>query len=140
MIRSVAATSMLAVIAACAPTQMLTGTVRPPVPPSSVIVYTAAPPKFEQIALLSASGRTLFGVGGQKTIDKLVRRLSVRAGKLGANGIILDDWADEQSISLATGVGSDSYTHNADISLGLGGLFAVYKKTASARAIYVPRE
>ena len=33
-----------------------------------------------------------------------------------------------------------SYTHNADISLGFGALFSVYQKTGNARAIYVPPE
>jgi hypothetical protein len=138
--RSIAAASMLALTVACAPTQVLTGAVRPQIPASSVVVYSAAPPKYEQIALLSASSKTLFTTGGQKSIDKLVRRLSAQAAKLGANGIILDDLSDEQSLSLGTGVGTDSYTHNADISLGLGGLIGVYKKTGNARAIYVPRE
>jgi murein endopeptidase len=137
--RSLAVAPMF-LIAACAPTQVVTGTVRPQVPVASVVLYATPPSTFEQIALLSASSRTLFGTGGQKTVDKLIRRLSSQAAKLGANGIILDDLSDEQSLSLGTGVGSDSYTHNADISLGLGALISVYKKTGNARAVYVPRE
>jgi hypothetical protein len=140
MIRWIGVASMLIVNAACAPTQILTGTARAPIPESDVVVYSAAPPHFEQIALLSATSKTLFRAGGKKTTDKLVARLTVRAAKLGANGIILDDVSDEQSLSLGTGVGSQSYTHNADISLSFGGLFNVYKETGNARAIYVPRQ
>jgi len=131
---------MLIAAAACAPTQVLTGSARTPIPESDVVVYSAAPAHFQQIALLSATSKTMFHAGGQKSIDKLVRRLAAQAAKLGANGIILDDVSDEQSMSLGTGVGSQSYTHNADISLGFGGFFSVYKKTGNARAIYVPRE
>jgi hypothetical protein len=135
-----AGASMLLAAAGCAPSQVLTGTARAPIPASDVVVYFATPAHFQQVALLCASSKTVFHLGGQKAIDRLVRRLSVQAAKLGANGIILDDVADEQSISLGTGVGSQSYTHNADISLGIGGWFSVYKKTGNARAIYVPRE
>jgi hypothetical protein len=137
-VRSMAVAAML-LSAACAPIQVLTGTARPPIPASDVMVYSTAPPRFEQIALLSATTRTVFRPGGQKTVDKLVLRLAAQAAKLGANGIILDDVSDEQSMSLGTGVGSESYTHNADISLGVGGFFGVYKKIGNARAIYVPR-
>ncbi len=137
-LRAMAAASMLAACAACAPTRVVTGTARPPIPASSVVIYSAAPPNFTQIALLSASTRTFFRPGGQGTIDKLVRQLAAQAAQLGANGVILDEFSDEQSLSLGTGVGSDSYTHNADISLSAGGLIGIYKKTANARAIYVP--
>jgi hypothetical protein len=140
MIRWIALAPILLVNAACAPVQVLTGTVRPAICPSSVVIYSAAPPKFEQVALLSASSDTLFAAGGQKTIDKLVRRLAARAAKIGANGLILDEFSDENSMALGTGVGSDSYTHNADISLGLGAMVGVFKKTANARAIYVPAQ
>jgi hypothetical protein len=129
---------MLIFAAACAPTQVLTGKAKAPIAASDVVVYNAAPPNFQQIALLSTSGRTLFRTGGQKTIDKLVKSLAAQAARLGANGIILDEFSDEQSMSLGTGVGSESYTHNADIGLGIGGFLAVYKKTGYARAIYVP--
>jgi hypothetical protein len=139
-LRAVAATSMLILSAACAPVQVLTGTVRPSIPAPSVVVYSVAPPNFEQVALLSATKKTLFGTGGQRTVDSLVGRLSAQAAKLGANGIILDEFNDERSMSLATGIGSDSYTHNADISLGVGALIGVYKTTGNARAIYVPRD
>jgi hypothetical protein len=127
-------------IAACTPTQVLTGTARAPIAAADVVVYTAAPARFEQIALLYATEKSWFHTGGQPAVEELVRRLARQAAKLGANGIILDEVADEQSLSLGTGVGSQSYTHNADISLGIGGLFEVYKKIGNARAIYVPRE
>jgi hypothetical protein len=49
----------------------------------------------------------------------------------------LEDFSDEQGLSLGTGVGSDSYTHNGSISVGAGGSLGVIKKTAKGRAIFV---
>jgi hypothetical protein len=138
--RRIAAASLLIINAACAPTQMVTGTLRKPIPASEVVIYSVAPPNFEQIAVLSASAKTAFAVGGQKSIDKVVKRLTMQAAKLGANGLILEDFSDEQSLSLGAGVGSDSYTRNGSISLGGGGFIGVFKKTGNGRAIYVPRD
>jgi hypothetical protein len=137
----VAAASMMSLSAACTPAQLqvLTGAARAPIPASDVVIYSAAPAHFEQIALLTATRRTVFHVGGRKTIDQLMEQLAAQAAKLGANGLIVDELFDEQSMSLGTGIGSDTYTHNADISVGIGGLFGVYKKTGNARAIYVAR-
>ena len=139
-LRTIVVAVMLNLTAACAPVQILTGTVRSSIPASSVVVYTTAPQNFEQIALLSIRKKTLFGTGGQHTVDKLVERLSEQAAKLGANGIIVDEINDERSMSVGAGIGSDSYTHNADISLGVGALISVHETTADARAIYVPRD
>ena len=138
--RWMAVASLLIVCAACAPAVFLTGSARPPIPPSEVVVYGSAPPNCTYIAVLRVSTKTLFRPGGPKTEATLVRRLSAQAAKLGANGIILDEFSDEQFLSLGTGVGSESYTHNADISLSVGGLLGVYKKTGNARAIYVARQ
>ena len=138
--RWIAAALLVSANVACAPTQVLTGTVRPAIAPSDVVIYSAAPPSFEQIAFLSASSKSVFTIGGQRSIDKLVRRLRTRAAKLGANGLILEDFSDEQTTSLGTGLGSDSYTHNANISLGVGGVVGVFKKTGYGRAIYVRRD
>jgi hypothetical protein len=141
-LRTLTAASMAIIGAACASTQIesLSGAARPPIRASDVIVYFAPPANCQQIALLSATNKTFFHVGGQKAIDELVGRLAAEAAKLGANGIIVDEIFDEQAMSLGTGAGTESYTHNADISLSVGARFGVYKKTANARAIYVPRE
>jgi hypothetical protein len=139
---AIALASTLIVCGACAPSQIqvLTGSTRPPIPASDVVVYSVPPPQFQQIALLTATRKTVFHVGGKNTDDQLVGQLAAQAARLGANGIIVDELFDEQSMSLGTGVGSDTYTHNADISVGIGGLFGIYKKTGNARAIFVPRE
>jgi len=130
---------LMAVTAACAPTQLLTGTARTPINPADVVIYCAAPPIFEPIAVIRASSRSLIAAGGAGAFDRVVQRLKEHAAKLGANGLILDDFDDQQSLSLGAGAGSDIYTHNASISLGWGGFFGLFKKTGTGRAIYVPR-
>jgi hypothetical protein len=134
----VAIVFLIAVNAACAPTQVITGTARMPIDPADVVIYPAAPPSFESIAVIRASSRSLTAAGGAGAIDKVVQRLREHAAKLGANGLILDDLDDQQSLSLGTGVSSDTYTHNGSISLGWGGYFGVFKRTGTGRAIYVP--
>jgi hypothetical protein len=126
-------------IAACAPsTQILTGAARPPIAATEVKIYSTPPPVFQEIAVLTASNKSAFGTGGQKSIDKVVERLKEQAAKLGANGLILEDFYDRQTASIGTGVGSDSYTHNGSVSVGVGGGIGIFKKTGKGRAIFVP--
>ncbi len=129
---------LLAVSAACAPTQVLMGTARAPIDPADVVIYSAAPPRFESIAVIRASRRSLIASGGAEAIDELVQRLKEHAARLGANGLILDDFDDQQGVSFGAGLSSESFTHNGSISLGVGGLFGLFKKTGTGTAIYVP--
>lgn len=136
--RSIAPLIVLTLVTACASSShVLVGTVRPPISPADVQIYSAPPPKFEEIAVLDASSKSVFGTGGQRTIDKVVEQLKVQAAKLGANGMILEGFADSQTASLGTGVGSDSYSRSSAVGVGVGGSFGVFKKTGKARAIYV---
>jgi hypothetical protein len=125
--------------AACAPSShILTGTPRPPISPAEVKIYSTPPPQYQEIALLDASASSAFGPGGQKTVDKLIERLKIQAAQLGANGVILGDVADRQTGSLGTGVGSDSYSRNSAVGVGVGGSLGLYKKTGKGTAIFVP--
>jgi len=109
-----------------------------PITAADVVIYPTAPARFESIAVIRASTRSLTAAGGAGAIDKVVQRLREHAAKLGANGLILDDFDDQQSLSFGAGASSDTYTHNGSISLGLGGFFGLFKKTGTGRAIYVP--
>jgi len=125
--------------AACAPSShVLVGTARPPITPDQVKLYLRPPPRFEEVAALNASSKTVFGPGGEKATQKVIARLKAEAAKLGANGIILGGFSDAQTGSFGTGVGSDSYSRNSSISLGVGGAMGIFKKTGEGRAIYVP--
>lgn len=128
-----------AVITACAPSShILIGKARPPISPDQVKIYSAPPAQFEEIALLDASSKSAFGPGGQKAVDKVIERLKAQAAQLGANGIILGDLADRETGSIGTGVGSDSYSRNSAVGVGVGGSLGIYKKTGKGTAIYVP--
>ena len=128
----------LSALAACATSsQTLTGTPRVPIAPSDVRVYTSAPASFEEIAVLNASRQSVSSAGGERANQKMIETLKGKAALLGANGLLLEDFSDAQSLSVGTGIGSDSYTHSGSISLGAGGSLGVVKKTAKGRAIFV---
>lgn len=132
-------TGLLAVVlSGCASSsQTVTGTPRPPISPEEVRVYTKAPANFEQIAVLSASRRTIRS-GGEGAIAHMIESLRERAAALGANGLLLDDFFDAGALSLSAGAGTESYTHNGSIDVGVGSSVGVVKKMAKGRAIYVP--
>lgn len=135
--------ALLAVLAvtACAPSShILTGTARPPISPDQVRIYSAPPPVFNEIAILNASSKSVFTPGGQRAIDQVIARLKVQAAQLGANGIVLEGFMDNQTGSIGTGVGSDSYSRNSSVGVGVGGSLGIFKKTGQGRAIYVPPE
>jgi hypothetical protein len=140
MIRLFILASILAVgLAACAPaSHILVGTARPAISPSDVKVYLQPPATFEQIAILNASANSMFGTGGQGSVDKVIQRLKEQAAKLGANGIVLEGMSDRQTGSLGGGSGSTSYSSNSAVGVGVGGSLGIFKKTGEARAIFVP--
>src|SRR6202035_904244 len=125
-------------LAACAPSShILVGTARPAIPPSDVKVYLQPPPTFEQIAILNASSNSMFGTGGQGSVDKVIQRLEEEAAKVVANGIILEGMSDRETGSLGGGSGSTSYSGNSAVGVGVGGSLGIFKKTAQGRAIFV---
>jgi hypothetical protein len=125
-------------LAGCAVSSVLvTGSVRPAISPEGVRIYTSAPAAFEEIAVLSASRKTVSSASGEKAIDKVIEEMRAEAAKIGANGLLLEDFSDAQSLTVGTGVGSDTYTHNGSISLGVGGAVGIIKKTGRGRAIFI---
>jgi hypothetical protein len=125
-------------LAGCAASSVrVTGPLRTAISPDEVRIYTSAPAGFEEIAILSASRKTVSAAGGEKAIEKVIDQMRAEAAKLGANGLLLEGFSDAQSLSVGTGVGSDTYTHNGSISLGLGGAIGVIKKTGQGRAIFI---
>ncbi len=80
----------------------------------------------------------MFGTGGQGTVDKVIQRLKEEAAKLGANGVILEGMSDQQTGAIGGGSGSTSFSGNSAVGVGLGGSLGIFKKSAQARAIFVP--
>jgi hypothetical protein len=129
-----------ALVACATSSQVLTGAPRTPVSPSAVRVYTQAPPKFEEIAALSASRKSVTSAGGERAIARMIEEMRAQAAKLGANGLLLENFSDSDPVAIGTGVGSQTYTHNASINVGVAGSLGVVRKMAEARAIFVSSE
>ena len=130
---------MAATLAACATSsEVLTGAPRSPILPAEVKVYTQAPQSFEEIAVLGASRKSVSSAGGERAIAKMIEAMRAQAAQLGANGLLLEDFSDSDPVAIGTGVGSQTYTHNASIDVGVGASLGVIKKIARARAIFVP--
>jgi hypothetical protein len=129
---------LVLMLAGCAASSVLvTGAVRSAISPDAVRIYTSSPGAFEEIAVLSASRRTVSSAGGEKAIERVIDQMRAEAAKLGANGLLLEDFSDSQSLSVGTGVGSDTYTHNGSISLGIGAAIGIVGKTGRGRAIFI---
>ncbi len=127
-------------LAACASAPqaiVMTGTARPPIPPEQVLILSAPPPQFQDIAILHASGKSV-NPGSQAAFDKVVLRLKQEAAQVGANAVILEGFSDRQTASIGTGVGSTSYGAHSAVGVGVGGGFGIYAKTGQGRAIYIP--
>jgi hypothetical protein len=132
------AIALMLTMAGCASSsQTLTGLPRAPLSPSDVRVYTQAPQSFEEIAVLSASRKSVSSAGGERAIEKMIETMRAQAAQLGANGLLLEDFSDSDPVTVGTGVGSQTYTHNASIDVGVGGSLGVVKKAAKGRAIFV---
>jgi hypothetical protein len=131
--------TLLLMLTACASTApVIVGHTRPAIPVEQVKVYSHPPAVFEDIATLSASSKSAFSPGGPQQIDKVVGRLKQQAAQLGANGLILEGFSDAKTVSLGTGVSSESYSRSSAVGIGVGGSFGIFKKTGKGRAIFVP--
>lgn len=137
-------TALLAAVFACAAaacatsSHVLIGTARPPISPESVRVYYTPPPRYEEIATISASSQGSLALTSQQNMDKAMQRMKAEAAKVGANGILLQGVRDSQGGSIGLGGGSTSYGPGSAVGVGAGGSFALTNKVAQGIAIYVP--
>ena len=126
-----------ALLACATSSQVLTGLARAPIAPAAVRVYTQAPQSFEEIAVLSASRKSVSSAGGERAIARMIEAMRAQAAQLGANGLLLENFSDSDPFAVGTGVSSQTYTHNASINVGVGGSLGMVRKMAEARAIFV---
>jgi hypothetical protein len=100
------------------------GPLRPPVPDSKVIIYRTAdqvPGEYEEVALITASGDSMW-----TEEESMYKEMRKRAGKLGANALILDAMSEPSSATKVV-----SY-----VLLGVGG-----ERRGKALAIFIlPKE
>jgi len=135
-----AALALALSLAGCASSHVITGTVRPPISPEQVKLYTVPPKKFEQIAIIDASSERSFSFGDQAKTDAAIARLKREAAKLGANGVLLQNMATAPSGSVGFGFGSASASGNTAVGTGIGTAGTTTMKTANGLAIYVTEE
>ena len=132
------AAALACVPAACSTSShVLIGAARPPISAGSVRVYHQPPPKYEEIATISATSQGSLALTSQQNMDKAVQRLKEEAARLGANGVLLQGVQDVQSGSIGAGGGA-SYGPNSATGVGVGGSFAITSKAVQGLAIYVP--
>ncbi len=74
----------------------------------------------------------------QGKTDKVVERLKEEAAKLGANGVLLQGIGDQPAGSVGSGFGSATASGNSAFGVGFGSSAAIYAKSGSGLAIYVP--
>lgn len=127
-------------LAGCATTShVITGKPREPIDASQVTLYSSAPPKYEEIAVIEASSRSSFAFGDQKKMDAVIERLKKEAASLGANGVLLqhtgsDGGGGGVGAGIGTGIGGGG------VSIGTSIFTTSANKTGRALAIYVPAE
>ncbi|MEK6211707.1 MAG: hypothetical protein AABM64_15285 [Pseudomonadota bacterium] len=127
-------------LAGCTTTShVITGKPRAPIDPSQVTLYSSAPPKYEEIAVIEASSRSSFAFGDQQKMDAVIERLKKKAASLGANGVLLqrtgsDGGGGGVGAGIGTGIGGGG------ISIGTSIFTTSANKTGRGVAIYVPPE
>jgi hypothetical protein len=90
ILRAVLGFVVLASISGCATgAALVTGVKRPPIDPNQVRIYSSPPPKFEEVAVISANSYWSWAWTEQAKLDTATRELRSKAAKLGANGVIV---------------------------------------------------
>lgn len=137
MPRAAATAAALLLLVACASTShVITGKPRAPIDPALVTIYTTAPEKYEEIAVIDASSQMSFAFGDQNKMDAVMNRLKKEAASLGANGVLLQETGNAGSGGVGTGVGVGSY--GGGVSVGTGISLSSPAKTGRGLAIHVP--
>ena len=131
----------LALLSGCAitnETALVTGRVRPAISPDQVVIYTAPPRRYEEIAIISADAAHDF-MQKQALLDTAVLNAKKKAAQLGANGILLDEAGDFVTGSSGTFV-TQSYGRRSRTAVGVGSSTNRTGKQLSGKAIYVLAE
>ena len=127
-----------ALLAGCATTShVMLGPARAPLAPEQVRVYTTAPAKYQEIALVEAASGPLT-YGEQNKLDSVLAKLRREAASLGANGELLQDMASgARGGGVNVGVGGGRFGGHTSVGAGVGVDISPTRKHARAIAIYV---
>lgn len=123
--RTVLLSILALLLCACTTAHVMVGKARPPIPPEQVKVYFERPAKYQEIAILEASGEIRLPISAGDSSDRIIERLKREAGALGANGLFL--WGLREQP--AGGVGAGNY--RAGVGVGFK------RDSGMALAVYV---
>lgn len=128
-------------LAACVSSHRLIGPSREPISADRVQLYTEAPLRpYERIAVVSASSKRSWSFTSEGKAEVVVRRLKEEAGKLGANGVLLDGISDEPGAAIGADVGTGYEGPRGIIDVGVGASTLTLQRYGRGTAIYVPAE
>ena len=89
-------------------------------PADEVQLYTETPHRpYERIAVVSASSKRSLSFSSQGKAEVVVKRLKEEAGKLGANGVLLEEISDESGAAVGADVGTSYEGPRGTIDLGV---------------------
>ena len=126
-------------LTACVSSHQLIGTARAPIPADQVQLYTEAPLRpYERIAVVSASSQRSWSFSFEGKAEVVVRRLKAEAGKLGANGVLLEGISDRPGAAVGAGVGTAYEGPRGTIDVGMGVSTLTLQRHGRAIAIYLP--
>jgi hypothetical protein len=127
-------------VAACvaAPSLMLVGRARAPISPDQVQLYLEPPAgKYEQIAVVDVSSKHSLSFTARAKSDVVIRRLKEQAAKLGANGLLLEQIADDPAdTEVGTVLSTEHVSNHGTIDLGVSAALAS-QKFGRGTAIYL---
>jgi len=126
-------------LTACASSHQVIGTLREPIPADRVQLYTEAPLRpYERIAVVSASSKRSWSFTFEGKAEVVVRRLKEEAGKLGANGVLLEGINEDSGAAIGADVGTAYEGPRGTIDVGVGASTLMLQRYGRGIAIYVP--
>jgi hypothetical protein len=117
----------------------LVGTARAPIPADQVQLFTEVPSRpYERIALVSASSKRSFSFSFEGKAEVVVRRLKEEAGRLGANGVLLEGISEESGGAIGADLGTHQESARGTIDVGVGATTLLLERSGRGVAIYLP--
>jgi hypothetical protein len=131
--------ALCACLAGCVSSHQLIGTARAPIPADRVQLYTEVPHRpFERIAVVSASSKRSWSFTFEGKAEVVVRRLKEEAGKLGANGVLLEGISEESGGAIGADVGTGYEGPRGTVDVGVGASTLMLQRHGRGIAIYLP--
>jgi hypothetical protein len=126
-------------LTACVSSHQLIGSARAPLSADRVQLFTEAPLRpYERIAVVSASSKRSWSFTFEGKAEVVVRRLKEEAGKLGANGVLLESISDESGGAIGADVGTGYEGPRGTIDVGVGASTLMLQRYGRGIAIYLP--